>query len=99
MPMRPSGLRLMHFAAGGLALGFAVPFGLLFAAVRFDPRVRSTHQLEQAIGGDVLAVVPFYGTPRDRMRERVRVLVVVLLVGAALAAYAFAYWTRLAQTQ
>ena len=98
MPMRPSGLRLMHFAAGGLLLGLAVPFGLLFAAVRFDPRIRSSHQLEHAIGGEVLAVVPFYGTPRDRVRDRMRALVIVMLIGAALAAYAFAYWTRVAQS-
>ena len=99
MPLRPSGLRLMHFAAAGLVLALAVPFGLLFAAVRFDPRVRSAPQLERLVGTEVLATVPVYATPRDRVRERLRMALAALLVFAALAAYAFMYWTRLANSQ
>lgn len=98
MPLRPSGLRLMHFALGGLALAFAVPLGLLFALVRFDPRVRSARQLERLTGITVLATVPVYATPRDRLRDRSRAAIAILLVIAALAAYAFMYWIRLTNT-
>lgn len=95
MPLRPSGLRLMHFAIGGLALAFAVPFGLLVTLVRFDPRIRSAHQLERLIDTPVLATVPAYATPRDRIRQRTHLLLALMLVGGALAAYAFVYWIRL----
>src|ERR1700754_1756162 len=47
MPLVPSGLRFMHFGLAGLALSLAIPFGLLFAVARFDPRVRSVGQLDQ----------------------------------------------------
>ncbi|HEY1588373.1 MAG TPA: XrtA system polysaccharide chain length determinant, partial [Rhodanobacter sp.] len=82
MPLVPSGLRFMHFAIAGIALALAVPFGLLFALARFDPRVRSVEQLERSTGLMVLATVPFYSTPRDRHREQLRN---VFLVGTVLA--------------
>ena len=95
MPVRPSGLRLMHFAIGGLGLAFAVPLGLLFARVRFDPRIRSSQQLERLTSCAVLATVPAYTTPSDRMRERARISMAIAFVILALAAYAVMYWIRL----
>ncbi|GAA0715671.1 XrtA system polysaccharide chain length determinant [Dokdonella soli] len=96
MPQRPSGLRLMHFALGGLVLAVAVPLGLLFARVRFDPRVLSAPQLERLTGITVMATVPAYTTSRDRLRDRTRMSLAALLVIATLAAYGLTYWIRLA---
>ncbi len=98
MPLRPSGLRLMHFALGGLLLAVVVPLGLLFARVRFDPRVLSAPQLERLTGITVMATVPAYTTSRDRSRERARTSLAVLLLIATLGAYGFMYWIRLAGT-
>lgn len=97
MPLRPTGLRLMHVAAGGLAAAIAVPLGLLFVVARFDPRIRSTTQLER-LGVPVLATVPAYATPRDRTRQRARLLLAILMVVGVFAAYLLVYWLRQAQT-
>ncbi len=96
MPQRPSGLRLMHFALGGLVLAVAVPLGLLFARVRFDPRVLSAPQLERLTGINVMATVPAYVNARDRVRDRARMSLAALLVIVTLAAYGLTYWIRLA---
>jgi polysaccharide chain length determinant protein (PEP-CTERM system associated) len=96
MPLRPSGLRLMHFAAGGLTVASALPWFLLFTLIRFDPRVRSVQQLERMVDAEVLATIPRYDTARDRMRSRASFLLALLLVVATLAAYAIVYWFRLA---
>jgi polysaccharide chain length determinant protein (PEP-CTERM system associated) len=96
MPLRPTGLRLMHVAAAGLGAAIAIPLGLLFVAVRFDPRIRSTSQLER-LGIPVLATVPAYATPRDRTRQRVRFVMAALLVVAVIAAYLLLYWLRQVQ--
>ncbi|WP_232821007.1 XrtA system polysaccharide chain length determinant [Dyella sp. C11] len=72
MPLAPSGLRFMHFGLAGMGLSVFLPLGLLFALVWFDPRARSVWQVEQAIGGPVLASIPFYPTPSDRRRDRMR---------------------------
>ena len=87
MPLTPSGLRFMHFGLAGLALSLAVPFGLLFAIVRFDPRVRSVWQLERMTGLTVLATIPFYPTPRDRRRSQLQNIMLVLIVTGVAAVY------------
>jgi polysaccharide chain length determinant protein (PEP-CTERM system associated) len=95
MPLLPSGVRFMHFGLAGIALSLAVPFGLLFAMVRFDPRVRSVFALEQATGMTVLATIPFYATPRDRLREHARNMMLGLLVAGVAAVYLVLFWLRM----
>lgn len=90
MPVRPSGLRFMHFALAGLFLAIAVPFGLLFLLVKFDPRIRSPRQLERQ-PWPVLTVVPTYHTARDRRREFGRLALSASIVGVVFLAYAAAY--------
>lgn len=94
LPLRPSGLRLVHFAGAGLGLALCLPLGLLFALVRFDPRIRSAQQLERATGFSALATVPLYATGNERLRSRAQIVLAVLLVMGALAAYVFVYWIR-----
>jgi len=94
MPLTPSGLRFMHFGLAGIALSIAIPLGLLIALVWFDPRVRSTWQIEHAIGVPVLATIPFYPTPRDRRRDHMRNMIVTLIVLGVAVVYLVAVWIR-----
>ncbi len=94
MPLRPSGLRFMHFALAALVLGIALPIGFVFGVTRYDPRIRSATQLEQ-LGIPVLAAVPFYSTRGDRNKERMRLAVMVLLLFGVAAAFGLTYWLKL----
>jgi polysaccharide chain length determinant protein (PEP-CTERM system associated) len=94
LPLRPSGLRLAHFAGAGLGLAVAIPLGLLFALIRFDPRIRSVRQLERATGLSVLAAIPVYATSGERLRNRARGALAGLVVAGVFAAYAFTWWLR-----
>jgi polysaccharide chain length determinant protein (PEP-CTERM system associated) len=95
MPLVPTGLRFMHFGLAGLALSLAVPFGLLFAVARFDPRVRSVAQLERATGFPILASIPFYPTPRDRRREHLHNTMLAVIVAGVGAVYLLVFWLRI----
>ncbi|TBR36140.1 MULTISPECIES: XrtA system polysaccharide chain length determinant [Dyella] len=95
MPLTPSGLRFLHFGAAGMALAIAIPLGLLFALVRFDPRVRSVEKLEHDTGLTVLATIPFYPTPRDRRRDRLQSLMMVAAVVGVAVVYLAILWLRL----
>jgi len=95
MPLRPTGLRLAHFAAGGLLLAVALPLGLLFARVKLDPRVRSVRQIEgRNPSYPTLAVVPRYLTAIDRRREFGRTMLSVGMVAFVMLAFALAYGYR-----
>src|ERR1700754_974411 len=95
MPLQPTGIRFMHFGLAGIALSLAVPLGLLFALVRFDPRVRSVWQLENSTGLPVLASIPFYPTPRDRRRDQLNNSMLVLIVVGVAAIYLAMAWLRM----
>ena len=95
MPLTPSGLRFMHFALAGLALSLAAPFGLLFALVRFDPRVRSVEQLEHYTGLTVLATIPFYATQRDRRRDHMQNTMLLFTIVGVAAVYLILFWLRM----
>lgn len=60
MPLRPSGLRVMHVAGAGIALALLVPALLLFGLIKLDPRVRSAQQIEYQAGLPVLGSIPVY---------------------------------------
>jgi hypothetical protein len=88
MPVRPRGLRSLHFAVAGKGLAVAVPIALLFGFVRVDPRVRSPRELERLAGVPVLAVVPTYATRADRRRNVLRATLAVGVVVVVFATYA-----------
>ena len=90
LPLRPLGFRFVHFGLAGLGLGIALPLALLFGLARWDPRMRSPHQLEQLTGLPVLASVPTYANAIDRRRAHARDAVLVMLLVAVAAAYALA---------
>ncbi len=95
MPVRPAGLRPLHFAIAGFALGIVLPLGLLFGYARFDPRVRSAAMIERLAGIPVLVAIPAYPTPSDRRRKAIQHLVVFLLIAGVLATYAVTYLLRM----
>jgi polysaccharide chain length determinant protein (PEP-CTERM system associated) len=94
LPLMPSGLRLMHFAAAGLALAVLVPFGLLFGIARFDPRARRSDLLEQSTGLPVLATIPAFRTAHDQQRDRRRAILAAAIVAAVFATYILLYLIR-----
>ncbi|HEY0179423.1 MAG TPA: XrtA system polysaccharide chain length determinant [Dokdonella sp.] len=95
MPVRPSGLRLMHFALAGFGLGVALPLGLLLGYTRFDPRARSAAQIERVAGVPVLATIPVFETPANRRRNLIHGAILLAIIAGVVVAYVAMYWIRL----
>ena len=93
MPLRPTGLRFLHVAGAGLLAAIAVPMGLLFLRARFDPRILSARQLQQATELTLLTTVPTYHSPRDRRlllkRNALSIAMLVVVVVAYAAVFGF----------
>ena len=94
-PLTASGPGFPIFAAAGLFLGLAAPFGLAAGLLQIDPRVRAREQLEEAFDWPVLAKLPNVRTPFEQRRDRrlswvvgffafVAVLIYIGVAGAAL---------------
>lgn len=94
LPLQPTGLRLMHFAAAGLGLGVAVPLGLLLALLQIDPRARSAQVLAQTLPVPVLVSIPEMRTRADSRRVVVKLGLALLVVAAVLLLYAWAAISR-----
>jgi translation initiation factor 2 gamma subunit (eIF-2gamma) len=88
----------MHFVLAGMALGLAVPGGLLFASTKLDPRVRSATDLSTSLGVPLLVCVPRHLDARQLRRERWRSVFTVLIVIGTLSAYAVVGWLRFSRT-
>lgn len=91
MPLLPTGLRFMHVAGAGLLAAIAVPAGLLWLLVRFDPRVRSPQQIEARSRYPLLATIPAYPSPRERRRQYLQMGTGTLVMAAVLLLYALTY--------
>jgi polysaccharide chain length determinant protein (PEP-CTERM system associated) len=95
MPLRPSGLRLMHVAGAGLCAAFFTPLVLLFGVIKLDPRVRSPLQIERQAALPVLGTMPMYVTPAKRMQSLRRYAAAALLFLMVPLAYGGAFALKL----
>lgn len=95
MPLRPSGLRVMHVAGVGIALALLVPLLLLFAIIKLDPRTRSPLQIERDAGLPVLSVMPIYLNSRNRGQHMRRYAVASMLFMAVPVIYGLVYALKL----
>lgn len=86
VPLRATGLRLMHVAMAGLALAAALPLMLLLGWVKYDSRVRSSSQIEQIAQLPVLGSIPMRSTPaRSTQIARSRAMAAAVLIVVSLA--------------
>lgn len=95
-PLRPSGLRFIHFAILGPILAFFAPIGLLVAYIFLDPHLRSARILQKQLPEDVpmIGVIPHYDSPIVQRLLRKDVLMLLAIAGSGLLIYlaAAAFW-------
>ncbi len=65
MPLEPNSLRFSDFIFGGFILALILPIGLLYAKLKFDPRVCLESSISEKLRLPVLTVVPHLFTPGE----------------------------------
>jgi polysaccharide chain length determinant protein (PEP-CTERM system associated) len=70
LPQAPKGPRFWHFVLGGLVLGVLLPFGLLYARMKFDPRIRISDSIPKVHDVPVLVAIPHLWKPDELQQLR-----------------------------
>lgn len=96
VPLRPSGLRLMHVAGAGLLLAVLAPVGLLFGMIRLDPRVRIAERIEREASLPVLGSIPVYRTRALRKQNNRRFACAAAIAVMVPLAYGVVFALKLA---
>ena len=96
VPLLPTGLRLMHFAAAGLLLAIAVPLLLLSLLVKHDPRARSPLQIERDAGLPVLGTIPLHLTQHQSDQQAKRLKLGMFLFATVPVLYGVIFILKLA---
>jgi len=82
LPLKPSGLRLLHFAFAGLVLGVLIPVGVIAIYLELDPRIRNKKKIEQEFGLTLITSIPHWVDQYEyrRMRSENRRLLTLLIL-------------------
>jgi len=95
-PLKPTGLRFIHFAILGPILAFLAPIGLLIAYIMVDPHLRSARILQKQLPEDVniIGVIPHYDSPivQRLLRKDALMLLAVACSGMIIYFIAAAFW-------
>lgn len=95
VPIRPVGLRLAHIAIAGIFMALIVPFGISYALVMFDGKVRFKSQFQSITNTPVLGIVSKYKNQETIQYNYfwgagiLAVMVIVLLI------YGYVSWLRI----
>ena len=95
LPLKPSGLRLLHFMIAGMVLGIGVPLAMIATVIQVDPRVRQYGVLQQDLKLRLLSVIPTLQTPRGRRLNRLLDVGLALVVLAVIGGYGYIGYLRL----
>jgi len=97
LPLDPSGLRFAHFVIGALLFGVLIPFGVIYARLQLDPRIRVGTALADRNKVPLLAVVPHLWSPRELQLVRREVVNLNLIVTGTLGMMVLIITLRLAR--
>jgi len=95
VPLLPTGLRFIHFAAAGLIVGLLVPVGLVYLIFQMDPRIRFSRTISSDTGIPVLAEVYHIRTTSEDMREQSNIIILYVGTFLLLVIYGVLTWLKI----
>lgn len=95
VPVRPVGIRLMHFAIIGLIFGLLAPFGLAYVLVMFDGKARSKQDCMQVCEAPVIGSITTYKTAASLQYNVIWASIIGFTAVAVMAVYGYVLWLRI----
>lgn len=94
VPLLPTGLRFIHFAAAGLLVGLLVPIGLVYLNLQLDPRIRFSRVISNETGIPVLAEVYHIRNTNEDMKEQSNIIILYIGTFLLLVIYGIFSWLK-----
>jgi len=94
IPVKPSGLRFLHYMFAGIVFGVLLPVLLIYAKIQIDPRLRFPSVISSKLNIPVLVEVPHMPTVLEAGRENFRFRLLMLLVVAVFYLYGYVGWIK-----
>lgn len=85
LPVRPQGLRLMHFAALGMAMAVSVPLMILYLLIIFDNRIRLNQQITSQFNIPLLANIGHFETKFEQIGRYFWTMLYISSIGAVIS--------------
>lgn len=94
IPIIPKGMRFIHFIMIGIILGIAIPIGLVYMLLNFDPRVRFSNIITNQLDVPVIAEIPRMTSFSDDYNEKVNLSMIGFGVFLVFVVYAVVGWLK-----
>ena len=87
LPLRPFGLRFMHFAILGIILGLIVPIGTVYLIMLNDSKIRSSRYLFEEMGISVLSEIPHHWKDSEKQALKSNYIRLVSIIFSVVVVY------------
>ena len=94
IPLIPTGLRFLHFAAAGLFLGLAVPIGLIYVMLQIDPRIRFPQIISEELQIPVLAEIKQISSLSEDRKTKVNMFILSTGFAMVFIIYGYVGWLK-----
>lgn len=94
IPLIPTGIRFLHFAAAGIILGLGVPIGLIYVMLQVDPRVRFSGVITNELNIPVLAELTRLPSYAEEHRAKLNLLLLSAGTIMVLVIYGIVGWLK-----
>jgi len=94
IPLLPTGIRFVHFAAVGLLAGLAIPIGIIYLLLQVDPRVRFSQIISSELNIPVLAEIKKIESLSDKRKTRINLLILGTGTTLVFVIYGYVGWLK-----
>jgi len=95
IPLIPTGVRFIHFAALGLIMGFGVPIGMIYLLLQIEPRVRFSQIINDGMNIPVLAEIYSFPSNSEYRKMKVNIFILVACYLMIFLIYGYVGWLKL----
>lgn len=94
VPLIPTGLRFIHFAAAGIFLGLLIPVGLIYTMLQVDPRVRFSSIISNDLNLPVLAEINQISSDSEIRKQKINLFMISTGMMIIFAIYGYIGWLK-----